>query len=89
MNKIKLSGILFFAALALSCSRVESDARKAAKYTDESIEKSLELKFEEAKKLYDKSQKIIGKYDSTNEESEKFFKHYREYRDGEKTVNQK
>ena len=59
---------------------LKSDARKAAKYTNESIEKSMNLKLEESKKMYDKSQKIIEKYRSSKE-SDKFFEYYRRYRD--------
>ena len=80
MNKVKLWATVFLVICPISCNRVKSDARKAAKYTNESIEKSINLKLEESKKMYDKSQKIIEKYRSSKE-SDKFFEYYRRYRD--------
>ena len=73
--------ILFlFLMLAVSCGGVDSDAKKAASLTNKSIEKTNQLKLEEAEKLYRKSQKIIRKYES-HRKWEKFSKLYQQYRD--------
>ena len=66
--------------LAVSCGGVDSDAKKAASLTNKSIEKTNQLKLEEAEKLYRKSQEIIRKYES-HRKREKFSKLYRQYRD--------
>jgi hypothetical protein len=66
--------------LAVSCGGVDSDAKKAASLTNKSIEKTNQLKLEEAEKLYRKSQEIIRKYESRRK-WEKFSKLYRQYRD--------
>lgn len=85
MNKIrdlfsKLTLLAVF-ILAVSCGGgVDSDAKKAASLTNKSIEKTNQLKLEEAEKLYKKSQAIIKKYES-NRKSEKFNKLYQQYRD--------
>ncbi|MPM05889.1 hypothetical protein SDC9_52184 [bioreactor metagenome] len=88
MNRIqdlfsKLTLLAVF-MLAVSCGGVDSDAKKAASLTNKSIEKTNQLKLEEAEKLYKKSQAIIKKYES-NRKSEKFNKLYQQYRDGGKT----
>ena len=70
--------------LFVACSSVSSDAKKAAKYANQSIEKTNELKLQEAEKLYKKSQKIIKKYES-GKKSAKFFELYQQYRDKGKT----
>lgn len=84
MNKIQhffsilvLPAVLMF---AVSCGGVNSDAKKAASLTHESIEKTSQLKLEEAEKLYRKSQAIIKKYES-HRKWEKFSKLYQQYRD--------
>ncbi len=84
MNKIQhsfstliLPAVLMF---AISCGGVNSDAKKAASLTHESIEKTNQLKLEEAEKLYKKSQEIIRKYES-NRKWEKFSRLYQQYRD--------
>ncbi len=66
--------------LAVSCGGVDSDAKKAASLTNKSIEKTNQLKLEEAEKLYRKSQEIMRKYES-HRKWEKFSKLYRQYRD--------
>ena len=84
MNKTKhfFSTLILSAAflLAVSCGGVNSDAKKAASLTNKSIEKTNQLKLEEAEKLYRKSQKIIRKYES-HRKWEKFSKLYQQYRD--------
>ncbi|MGI6048373.1 MAG: hypothetical protein ACOYEG_10285 [Petrimonas sp.] len=80
IGKYILSILLFAVMLFTSCGGVNSDAKKAAKLTNKSIEKTNELKLEEAEKLYKKSQEIIKKYES-HRKSEKFNKLYQEYRD--------
>lgn len=90
MNKIKgfyIAVFLLTTMLFTACGGVNSDAKKAAKLTDKSIEKTNELKLEEAEKLYKRSQKIIKKYES-HKKSEKFFKRYQEHRDKGKTAFQ-
>ena len=74
--------------VALSCSSIDSDAKKAASFTNKSIEKTHQLKLDEAEKFYKKSQEIINKYqsDKSQKKSEKFFKLYQQYRDEGKTI---
>ncbi len=69
--------------LLLSCGGVNSDARKAAKFTNRSIEKANELKLQDAEKDYKKAQEIIGKYQE-HKKSDKFFESYKKYRDEDK-----
>ncbi|MEA4903217.1 MAG: hypothetical protein VB075_08260 [Petrimonas sp.] len=76
-SKLTLSAVFI---LAVSCGGVDSDAKKAASLTNKSIEKTNQLKLEEAEKLYKKSQVIIKKYES-NRKSEEFNKLYQQYRD--------
>lgn len=80
MNNIKyiLIGIAFI-SLA-SCSKVTSDANKAGKLTNKSIEKTNQLKLKDAEKLYKKSREIIDKYDN-HKKSSKFYDVYLEERD--------
>ena len=84
MNKIQhLFSIVALSAVfmpAVSCGSVNSDAKKAASLTNKSIEKTSQLKLEEAEKLYKKSQEIIKKYES-HRKWEKFSKLYQQYRD--------
>lgn len=84
MKKTKVIQIffLFFLVLlfAAGCSRVKSDARKAAKLTNKSIEKMNQLKMDDAEKLFLKSQTIIEKYES-HKKSEKFSALYQQERD--------
>ncbi len=76
--------IYTFLALSLmilvSCSSVSSDAKKAAKLTNKSIEKTNQLKLKDAEKLYIKSQNIKNKYES-HKKRDKFYKIYTEQRD--------
>ena len=66
--------------MLVSCSGVSSDAKKAAKLTNKSIEKTNLLKLGEAEKLYKKSREIIDKYDE-HKNRDKFYKIYIEERD--------
>lgn len=72
--------------LSISCGGVDSDARKAASLTNKSIEKTNQLKLEEAERWYKESRKIIEKYESHGK-SEKFFELYRQYRDEERITH--
>lgn len=83
MNRfIKVKYILLVASLIVltSCGGVSSDAKKAAKLTNKSIEKTNLLKLGEAEKLYKKSREIIDKYDE-HKNRDKFYKIYIEERD--------
>ncbi|HMM17214.1 MAG TPA: hypothetical protein PKC47_06735 [Petrimonas sp.] len=66
---------------------MNSDAKEAASLTNKSIEKTSQLKLEEAEKLYRKSQTIIKKYES-HRKWEKFSKLYQQYRDEGKIIPQ-
>lgn len=81
-TKVTQKYFLFFLVLLLviGCSRVKSDARKAAKLTNKSIEKMNQLKMDDAEKLFLKSQAIIEKYES-HKKSEKFSALYQQERD--------
>ncbi|MDO5523188.1 MAG: hypothetical protein Q4G48_03985 [Bacteroidia bacterium] len=88
LNKHILLVLLFFLLLlSTSCGGINSDAKKAAKLTNKSIEETNELNLDEAEKLYKRSLEIINKYES-HKESEKFFKLYQEHRDKGKTAAQ-
>ena len=88
MNKIQhFFSILIVFMFAVSCDSVNSDAKEAASLTNKSIEKTSQLKLEEAEKLYRKSQTIIKKYES-HRKWEKFSKLYQQYRDEGKIIPQ-
>lgn len=80
MNNIKYILIGFVLLSLASCSKVGSDAKKAAKLTNKSIEKTNQLKLKDAEKLYKKSREIIDKYDN-HKKSSKFYEVYLEERD--------
>jgi len=81
--------ILAIAMLAaMSCSSMNSDAKKAASLINKSIEQTQALKLENAEKTYLKAQKIIDKY-KEKEKSDEFFKLFVNYRDKEKKQNSK
>lgn len=75
---------LFWIALILmisvSCGRVKSDAKKAAKYTEQSLIKTNQMKMKDAEKYFLKSQQIIQKYES-HKKADKFYDLYQQYRD--------
>ncbi len=81
MSKIinKIVYVLLFLFL-FSCTSVDKDAKKAAKLTNSSIEKTVQLKLEEAEKDFKKSQEIINKY-SSHKKKEQFYELYIKYRD--------
>lgn len=91
MNKIQhffsILILLVVFMFAVSCDSVNSDAKEAASLTNKSIEKTSQLKLEEAEKLYRKSQTIIKKYES-HRKGEKFSKLYQQYRDEGKIIPQ-
>ena len=63
-----------------SCAGIDSDAKKAAKLTNKSIEQTSELKFDEAKASFEKAQQIIHKYEQ-HKKSAEFQELYKKYRD--------
>ena len=85
LKYIVVATVLFF---AMSCSSVESDAKKAASLINKSIEQTHKLQFEKAEKTYLKAQKIIDKYVDKDKTAE-FYAHFAEYRDKEKKQNAK
>ena len=91
MNKIQhffsILILLVVFMFAVSCDSVNSDAKEAASLTNKSIEKTSQLKLEEAERLYRKSQTIIKKYES-HRKWEKFSKLYQQYRDEGKIIPQ-
>lgn len=72
--------VVLLLALNISCGRVKSDAKKAAKYTNKSIERTNQLKLKDAEKYFLKSQEIVQKYES-HRKSDKFYNLYQQYRD--------
>lgn len=88
INKFKSIKYILLSLLvitAVSCSRVGSDAKKAAKLTNKSIEKTNQMKLKNAEKLYNKSQEIQQKYE-THKKRDKFYKVYQEHRDKGKAI---
>lgn len=80
--KIKRLYIPLFASLLFlaSCSSPKKDARKAAKWTNKSIEQMCNMEIEESTVSFQKAQKIIRKYENKKSAS-RFYEYYREYRD--------
>lgn len=78
--KVKYALLVVSLIVLTSCGGVSSDAKKAAKLTNKSIEKTNLLKLGEAEKLYKKSREIIDKYDE-HKNRDKFYKIYIEERD--------
>ncbi len=74
--------------MVLSCSSMESDAKKAASLINKSIELTNDLKLEKAEKDYLKAQEIINKYVEKGKTVE-FYEHFANYRDKEKKQNAK
>ncbi len=83
-NKIVSALLIIF---LISCTSLEKDAKKAARLTNSSIEKTGQLKLESAEKDFKKSQEIIEKY-SSHKKKEKFYELYIKYRDEGKKVEQ-
>ncbi len=84
MNKLVslLAIILLF--LCVSCSSVDSDAKRAAELNLKSIEYIKEQDLQEAEKLYKESQEIVNKYKNT-ENSKEFYAAYNKYLSGDDT----
>ncbi len=86
MNTVK-TGAKYLLILLLvftgACGRVKSDAKKAAKLTNKSIDKTNQLKLDEAEKLYLKSRDIIDRYES-HKKQQKFYNYYQQFRDKDK-----
>ena len=74
--------------MTMSCSSVESDAKKAASLINKSIEQTHDLQLEKAEKSYLKAQKIIDKYVEKDKTAE-FYNYFAEYRDKEKEQSAK
>ena len=74
--------------MSMSCSSIESDAKKAASLINKSIEQTHDLQLEKAEKSYLKAQEIIDKYVEKDKTAE-FYKHFAKYRDKEKEQNSK
>ena len=87
-DKFKYVVIVTAILFMVSCSSINSDAKKAASLVNKSTEQSHALKFKDAEKTYLKAQKIINKYIEKDKAAE-FFKHFAEYRDKEKKQNAK
>ena len=82
----------YFVAIALlatmSCSSVESDAKKAASLINKSIDQTHNLELEKAEKTYLKAQEILNKYVDSDKTTE-FYDYFAEYRDKEKKQSAK
>ena len=82
----------YFVAIALlatmSCSSVESDAKKAASLINKSIDQTHKLQLEKAEKTYLKAQEILNKYVDSDKTIE-FYDYFAEYRDKEKKQSAK
>ncbi len=77
--------IIIAMLMTMSCSSVESDAKKAASLINKSIEQSQELEFGKAEKNYLKAQEIMKRYDE--DKTVEFYEHFANYRDKEKKQN--
>lgn len=82
-NTLKFLVVIIALLLAMSCSSIESDAKKAASLINKSIEQTHNLQFEEAEKNYLKAKKIINKYVEKNKTTE-FYEHFANHRDKDK-----
>ena len=74
---VLLSLVMF---VALGCSPMKSDAKKAASLTNKSIEQAQALKLDKAEKSYLKAQEIINKYKEKNK-AEEFYELFIAFRD--------
>ncbi len=63
---------------AISCSSLDSDAKKAADLSKKSIEYTTEMKFDKAEKSYKEAQEYFRKYEEKGQLKE-FTKLYNEY----------
>lgn len=81
--------LLLFAAMVLcsfmvACGGMDSDAKKAAKLTNTSIQQATALNFKESEKSFKEAQKIISRY-SEHKKWAEFYELYKKYRDEDKT----
>ncbi|MFV0418789.1 MAG: hypothetical protein ACK5KT_08685 [Dysgonomonas sp.] len=77
---------LISSSLLISCSSMDSDAKKAADLNKKSLEYVKEQNLEKAEKLYKESQEIIAKYKDT-EQYKEFERVYFEYMVEESSKN--
>lgn len=87
-NVLKYVIVIIAVLMTMSCSSIESDAKKAASLINKSIEQTHDLQLEKAEKSYLKAQEIIDKYVEKDKTAE-FYEHYAEYRDKEKEQSAK
>ncbi|HBG39935.1 MAG TPA: hypothetical protein DDZ96_12010 [Porphyromonadaceae bacterium] len=78
-----LSMVLAGYLLMISCGGIDSDAKKAAELTNQSIRQSVDLELEKSQKTYHKAQALIEKHKNTKTWNE-FNRLYKMYRDQEK-----
>ena len=78
--KVKYALLVVSLIVLTSCGGVSSDAKKAAKLTNKSIEIGNQLKPGEAETLHKKSREKIHKYDE-HKNRDKFYNIYIEERD--------
>lgn len=82
MNKLVSLTTIILLFLCVSCSSVDSDAKKAAELNLKSIEYIRKQDLQEAEKLYKQSQEIINHYKNTDDSNE-FYTAYNKYLLGE------
>ncbi|MDU1892055.1 MAG: hypothetical protein E6767_15330 [Dysgonomonas sp.] len=75
---IQIFIIIFIVVFYSSCSSIDSDAKKAADYTKESILYAKNGDLKKAEDAYKKSQEIISQYNET-EDFDKFHVAYNNY----------
>lgn len=75
-TKLFVLGFLVFGAV--SCSSLDSDARKAAQLSRKSIECASKMEFDKAEKAYRQAQDIFRKY-AENGQSNDFAQAYNKY----------
>lgn len=84
-NFYALLSIILLSIFLVSCNSMDSDAKKAAQLTNQSIEEMTTLKLDEAQISYKKAQDIIRKYEEKGKAGE-FMPLYRMYRDEGKYI---
>lgn len=82
-NSFKCLAVTTLFLLAVSCTSIDSDAKKAAKLINKSIEQTHAMKLEDAEKSFLKAQEIINGYNEKGK-TEEFFQLFVTYRDKEK-----
>ncbi len=86
MNKLVSLLSIILLLIFVSCSSLDSDAKKAAELNLKSLEYTRKQDLQQAEKLYIEAQEIIAKYKNT-ENSKEFYTSYNKYFLGEKTNN--